>query len=248
MAKIKTRRAIQRDDKRDPRGIQQTSLTSSDYAPRAKPNYKIDPKTENQRQLIGAIYDKDITIALAPAGCGKTFIGGGLAAKFLAEGMVEKIVLTRANVGVGQSIGMLPGTIQEKMAPLLAPILSVLKQRMGPGAYEYNLNKEKIVMQPLEYVRGLSFAETFLIVDEAQNLTIDDVIAIYTRFESGRVLFIGDICQTDIVGENGLSWLAKFSARHNLDVGYVEFGLEDIVRSGAVKQFLTALYTERGWV
>ena len=248
MTAKKTPRATQRNDKRDPRGVSvmDSPYNNQEYYPKNTKNYNILPKTVNQERLIRAIETQEIVIAEAPAGCGKTYISGGMAAKFLADGTVDKIILTRANVHVGTSIGMLPGTIEEKMAPLLAPILSVLKNRMGPGAYEYNVNKKKIEMQPLEYIRGMSFADTFLIVDEAQNLSIGEIQALVTRFESGRILFIGDPFQTDIVGENGLVWLSKFSERHRLNYSVIRFGLDDIVRSGLVKRFLMALYADKG--
>jgi phosphate starvation-inducible PhoH-like protein len=167
-----------------------------------------------------------------------------MAAKFLAEGSVDKIILTRANVHVGKSLGMLPGSVTDKMEPLLAPILAVLRERMGDGLYGYNLAKQKIVMQPIEYIRGNSFRDTFLIIDEAQNLTVEEVQALVTRYESGRILFLGDNFQTDIKGLNGLDWLEKFSNRHELNYPVIKFGLEHIVRSSLVKEFLTALYSE----
>lgn len=225
----------------DPRGI---DLDKKEYASSFKPNFHIQPKTVKQEQFIKAINLSEIIIAEAPAGCGKTYIAGGMSAKFLAEGLVDKIILTRANVHVGKSLGMLPGTVNEKMEPLLAPILSVLKERMGDGAYAYNLSKKKIEIQALEYIRGNSFKDSFIIIDEAQNLTIPEVQALVTRYESGRILFIGDNFQTDIKGQNGLDWLECFSDRHGLNYPVIKFGLNDIVRSDLVKKFLTALYSE----
>lgn len=213
----------------------------------SRPDNHIQPKTENQSRLINSINKSEITVVNGPAGVGKTFVVGGLASKFLNLGDVDKIVLTRANVGVGKSIGLLPGTVEEKMTPLLMPILSVLRKRMGDGLYSYNMSKKKIEMQPLEYVRGLSFKDTFLIIDEAQNLTVDDVKALVTRFESGRIVFLGDPFQSDIKGQkNGLDWLTEFSARHDLEYPTINFALEDIVRSDLVKKFLFALYEEKG--
>jgi phosphate starvation-inducible PhoH-like protein len=212
----------------------------------AKPNNHIAPKTENQSRLINSINQSEITIVNGPAGVGKTFIVGGVACKMFNQGDVDKIVLTRANVGVGKSIGLLPGTVEEKMSPLLMPILSVLRGRMGDGLYAYNMAKKKIEMQPLEFVRGMSFKDTFLIIDEAQNLTVDDVKALITRFESGRIVFMGDPMQSDIKGMNGLDWLTGFSAEYDLDYPTINFDLEDIVRSELVKKFLFALYASKG--
>lgn len=248
----KMRRASTREE-RDPRGLPRDrngalldprEVTQQVRTPKAQPSFHLQPKNEKQEEMIKAINTSPIVIAEAPAGCGKTFISGSIAAKFLAEGSVDKIILTRANVHVGKSLGMLPGSVTDKMEPLLAPILSVLKERMGDGLYSYNLAKQKIVMQPIEYIRGNSFRDTFLIIDEAQNLTIEEVQALVTRYESGRILLLGDNFQTDIKGINGLDWLERFSQRNNLDYPVIKFGLEHIVRSSLVKEFLTALYAE----
>jgi phosphate starvation-inducible PhoH-like protein len=246
MAK-KTHRSAVREE-RDPRGIQLTNQlqlqAKEEFRKVVIPNFHLQPKNPKQEAMIHAINHSEIIIAEAPAGCGKTYISGGMAAKFLSEGLVDKIILTRANVHVGKSLGMLPGTINEKMEPLLAPIISVLRERMGDGLYAYNMAKKKIEIQALEYIRGNSFKDCFIIIDEAQNLTKAEVSALVTRFESGRILFIGDNFQSDIKGENGLDWLEQFASRHNLDYPVIKFELKDIVRSDLVKKFLTALYSE----
>ena len=254
MGKKTRRMALRERDDYDPHGLPRDAQgnlldprdpqTQFERAPRAK-SFHLQPKNEKQEQMIKAINDSEIIIAEAPAGCGKTYISGSMAAKFLAEGAVDKIILTRANVHVGKSLGMLPGSVTDKMEPLLAPILAVLRERMGDGLYGYNLSKRKIVMQPLEYIRGQSLHDAFIIIDEAQNLTVEEVQALVTRYESGRILFLGDNFQTDIKGLNGLDWLEKFAERNNLNYPVIKFGLEHIVRSSLVKEFLTALYAEK---
>lgn len=244
----KSRRTEQRQEQRDPRGIVANAQAQDEWehrqAPKAR-SFHIQAKTERQQEMIDAIKESSITTANGPAGCGKTYISGSMAAKFLAEGEVSKIVLTRANVHVGKTLGMLPGSLEDKMEPLLAPILAVLREKMGEGLYSYNRAKKKIDIQALEYIRGMSFKDTFLIIDESQNLTVDEVQALITRYESGRILFIGDPFQTDIKGEeNGLVWLEKFSRRHGLNYPIINYSLDDIVRSDLVKQFLIALYSE----
>jgi phosphate starvation-inducible PhoH-like protein len=244
----KARRAIQQEQ-RDPRGINWAANAAAieEYNER-KPtgrNFHLQPKNARQQELIDAINHSEIVIAEAPAGCGKTYISGSMAAKYLSEGHVKRIILTRANVHVGKSIGLLPGTADDKMEPLLGPILAVLKDRMGDALYGYNRAKKKIDLQPLEYIRGNSFKDVFMIIDEAQNLTVEEVQALVTRYESGRILFIGDSYQTDIKGINGLDWLERFAQRHKLNYPVIKFGLDDIVRSDLVKEFLVALYSER---
>lgn len=239
-AKRASRRA-QRDEKLspDPRPIANEPKFQ-------KPNHHIQPKTENQDRLIHAINESEIVVASGPAGVGKTYIVGSCAAKFLSQNDVERIVLTRANVGVGKSLGLLPGSVEDKMTPLLMPILEVLRQRMGDSIYTYSMGKRRVEMQPIEYVRGRSFKNTFLIIDEAQNLTKEEVVALVTRFESGRIVFLGDPFQNDLKGETGIEWLVKFAKRNGLDYPCIEFSLDDVVRSDLVKQFLTAMYKETG--
>jgi phosphate starvation-inducible PhoH-like protein len=248
-ARTPTRRSKQQDQ-RDPRDVNwaANAAAEQDYALKRQPpgrNFHLQPKTECQQELINAINHNEIIIAEAPAGCGKTYIAGSMAAKFLAQGDVKRIVLTRANVHVGKSIGLLPGTADDKMEPLLAPILAVLKERLGDALYGYHRAKKSIDLQPLEYIRGNSFKDVFLIIDEAQNLTVEEVQALVTRYETGRILFIGDNFQTDIKGLNGLDWLERFAYRNNLNYPVIKFGLDDIVRSDLVKEFLIALYAEK---
>lgn len=247
----KSRQRVAQDVRSDPRTInwQAEKSAQDEYNLKKQPtgrSFHIQPKNDRQQELIEAINENEIVIAEAPAGCGKTYISGCVASKFLAENKVKRIILTRANVHVGKSIGLLPGSADDKMEPLLAPILAVLKDKMGDALYGYNRAKKKIDLQPLEYIRGNSFKDTFLIIDESQNLTPEEVQALVTRFESGRILFLGDNFQNDMKGQvPGLEWLEKFSERNRLGYPIIKFGLNDIVRSELVKRFLIALYREK---
>lgn len=207
---------------------------------------KLVAKTENQQQLLSNIWDHGVSAGLGPAGVGKTFITSGVAGQMFQQGRVEKIVLTRANVTIGNTIGMLPGEINDKMRPLLAPILSDLERHLTPKKVEYMLRHEQLEMLPFEYVRGRNFRKTFTIVDESQNLTEEDMVAICTRYESGRIVLIGDPVQNDLETQDGLSWLDHFSRQFGLDFALVKFSLDDIVRSGFVKRFLEAYYASKG--
>lgn len=202
------------------------------------------PSTEKQEQMVDAVENNPVSVVIGPAGVGKTFVAASLAAQYLYRREVDEIILTRANVTVGESIGMLPGTVEEKMAPLLAPILQALERQMGKQDYEYCLAKGKIKMLPFEYVRGRSF-NAFVIVDEAQNLTPKDVQALCTRYETGRVMLLGDPFQHDLVNvEPGINWLKEFVFRSGLDIPIIECGISDVVRSGFVRKFLEALYRD----
>lgn len=212
-------------------------------------DHRVDlkPKTITQDIAIKSIRSSEVSALIGPAGVGKTFITAGLAAEAFLEKGVDKIILTRANVGVGKTLGALPGTIEEKMNPLLRPVLDALERHLTPGRVKYMLNKQQIEMMPFEYVRGRSFRDEFVIIDEAQNLSEEDMIAIVTRYESGRVVLLGDPVQNDLKTENGLVWLSNFCSRNKIEIPIIHFSLGDIVRSKFVKDFLIALYHEKGY-
>jgi phosphate starvation-inducible PhoH-like protein len=203
------------------------------------------PKTVNQRHFINALKDSEVCAAIGPAGVGKTYCAAGVAAQMFLADLVDGFVLTRANVLRGETVGFLPGSKEDKMTPLLMPILDSLRRHLGPKV-DYMLNKGQIEMLPFEYVRGRSFINKFVIIDEAQNLDEEDMIAIITRYESGRIVLLGDPFQNDLKGESGLLWLHAFAQRNGFDIPITVFQLEDIVRSGFVRSFLSHLYKENG--
>lgn len=206
----------------------------------------LSPKTHNQDALISAIKHNPIVIGIAPAGCGKTYVSAAMAARFFLQNYVDQIILSRANIPTGRTLGHFPGTIEEKLAPWLAPALDVLQRFLGEGKFKYLIAKRQLQLQPLETIRGRSFERSFIIVDEAQNLTKEEMIAITTRLgEDSKLVLLGDPFQTDIKGEeNGLVWFAKFAERNNLNIPCIKFTLDDIVRNKIVQDILVALYSE----
>lgn len=213
--------------------------------PQVKPVLHIDPKTDNQAKLIKAIKSHDIVVASGPAGCGKTYVSAAMAAKAYAENTIDKIILSRANVPTGRTLGHFPGTVEDKLTPWLTPALDVLRKFLSDGLFTYCLNKKAIQLQPLETIRGRSFEDAFIIIDEAQNLTTEEAISIITRLgEGSTLLLLGDPFQTDIKGQNGLVWFEEFANKYNLEVPVIHFTVEDVVRSQTVKRILKALYTE----
>ena len=206
---------------------------------------EIQPKTPKQRHFINNMRDSEVCAAIGPAGVGKTFCAAAVGAQMFLAGIVDGFVLTRANVLRGESVGFLPGTKEDKMAPLLMPILDALRRHVGVKV-DYMLAKGQIELLPFEYVRGRSFRSKFVIIDEAQNLTEDDMIAIVTRYESGRVVLLGDPFQNDLKEESGLLWLHRFAQRNAFDIPITIFQIEDVVRSGFVRSFLMHLYREKG--
>jgi len=147
-------------------------------------------------------------------------------------------------VSVGKSMGYLPGDQDEKMQPWMIPLVEPLQQRLGKGFVEYCLKSGKIEVAPIETMRGRTFKDAFVIVDEAQNLSLHELKMLVTRVgENTQLVIDGDIAQTDL-NNSGLDALIHLSKRHNIDCVAVTLGLEDIVRSGIVRQWLTAFHHE----
>lgn len=242
---------MSREDRRAARGSNSRDRKIDENV--GKPNtYKkpikviLNPKGENQGNFIGAIRTSEVSAAIGPAGVGKTYCAAGVVAQLFLENIIDGIILSRANVVVGESRGLLPGTEEEKMAPLLMPIIDALTRHLGNEKVDYMRAKKEIQLLSFEYMRGRSFYNKAVIIDEAQNLTVDDVITIVTRYESGRIILLGDPFQNDLDGECGLTWLEAFAERNNIKIDITVFGTNDIVRSNFVKKFIEALYRERG--
>lgn len=205
------------------------------------------PKTPNQDELITTIKHNPITLVIGPAGCGKTYISAAMAAKYYTNNYVDKIILSRANVPTGRTLGHFPGSIEDKLTPWMMPSLDVLRKFMGDGLFKYCIEKKNIQLQPIETIRGRSFDSSFIIVDEAQNLSIDEIISITTRLgEESKLILLGDPFQSDLKGESGLVWFDKISEKYDLNIPSIHFTLDDVVRSRVVKEILVALYKEFG--
>jgi phosphate starvation-inducible PhoH-like protein len=208
-------------------------------------NFHIQPKNKKQDDFLRAMRTSVLSVAYGSAGVGKTFLAGSMAASLLLSGKVSKIVLTRPNLPTGRSLGSVPGTVYEKLEMWLMPIINVLKQRLGLHHYQYYLNKNQIVLQPLESIRGASFDDSFIIIDEAQNLTIEEIKALSTRIgENSRLVFLGDPFQRD-VRESGLEWFIKLCNKYQLSCPVIQFTSEDIVRSPIVKELVQAFEREQ---
>ena len=204
----------------------------------------IQPKTPAQDALLRAIRTQQLVVATGPAGVGKTYLAVQSAVNLLAKGEVQKIVLTRSATPTGRSIGFFPGDVSEKLAPWLAPMISELVKRIGKAQYTYLFNKGQIELLPLETVRGASYDNTIVLVDEAQNLLMEELKAITTRIgEHSRMVLMGDPQQRD-QRTNDLTNFTDFLHRNDIDAGVVHFGVEDIVRSDIVAKLVKAFLLE----
>lgn len=202
----------------------------------------LQPKNKMQARYIEAINNFTQTISLGCAGTGKTYIASTMSAQLYMQGTINKIILTRPNVPSSRSLGSFPGTLEEKMAPWTTPVVEVLKNCMG-GAYENAVRKGAIIVAPFETMRGSSFSDAFVIMDEAQNTTPEEMKMFTTRIgENCRIVINGDIAQSDIRQTSGLSTIIELAQRFNLPVPVIEFGIDDVVRSKECKMWIEAFH------
>jgi len=207
-------------------------------------NFHVLPKNEKQDDLINAIKHSAITVTIGCAGTGKTYCSAGTVGQLFMWGKYKKIVLTRANVPTGKSLGHFPGTVEEKMTPWLMPMLEVLSKAFGQGKYEYMLAKGEIEIQPIETIRGRSYENALVLVDEAQNLCMDELKAITTRLgENSKLVLMGDPAQSDVKDGRDLMTFCRKVNGAGLDIPVIEFGVDDIVRSDIVAD-LVRLFIE----
>jgi phosphate starvation-inducible protein PhoH and related proteins len=208
------------------------------YAPR-RIKAPLSAQTPAQQLYINAIRNHALTFGIGPAGTGKSYCAGALAAEALESGRIERIILTRPAVEAGENLGFLPGDLNEKYAVYIDAFRDILNERLGSGVVDYCLRHGRIVGAPLAYMRGKTFSHnTFVILDEAQNTTPAQMKMFLTRIgEHAKVVINGDINQSDLRGANGLED-AIHKVRGLPDVHIHEFARADIVRSGLVRMIM----------
>lgn len=238
--KQNARRTINRNDRRSTSHLSlDIDLDEQLVAPpiRSAPP-PLEAKTPNQAKYIKAINSNVLTFGVGPAGVGKSFIVGCIAAELLRKKQIEKIILTRPSVESGRGLGFIPGELSDKFAPYVAPFREILEERLGKSTVEYMLKTGKIDPRPLEYMRGSTFKNAFVVFDEAQNATPAEMKMFLTRIgEDCTVVVNGDVKQKDIHGMSGLED-ALNRVGDLPSVRVVQFGKEDIVRSGLVAQIV----------
>lgn len=208
------------------------------------------PKNDKQSELLEALKYDTVVVAQGSAGTGKTLLSCWHAAKKLHYGDVKKVVLIRAYQPLaGRSIGFLPGTADEKLIPYYQQMLDYFEDYLGKATTEIHIKNKTIEICSLETIRGRSWDNTIIIVDESQSLFVPEVQALVTRVGEGtQMIFCGDNSgiQTDVrTGMDGLTYLHKLVTKHKIDdVSFITFTCDDIVRSGIVKDFVIALEVE----
>lgn len=204
------------------------------------------PLNDNQKLYIQALNTDDQVVVVGFSGTGKTYIAATTAANMYASKEINKIILTRPNVSVGKDLGYFPGSLEEKFAPWAAPVLDILNEQLGKGVVETGIKNGNIEMAPLSTMRGRSFHDAFIILDEAQNTTISEMKMFLTRVgKDCKVVINGDIKQSDMKEQSGLSKILHLIKKHNMSVPIIEFGVDDIVRSEMCKAWILAFEEER---
>ncbi len=206
------------------------------------------PKTPGQARYISAMQHHDVTFGLGPAGTGKTYLAMAMALSLLKDKQVHRVVLTRPAVEAGEALGFLPGDLKEKVAPYLRPLYDALHDMLGPEEGQRYLEDGTIEIAPLAYMRGRTLARSFVILDEAQNTTPEQMFMFLTRLgEGSRCAVTGDGSQVDLK-EGQQSGLAEaVQALSNVEgVSQVRLKAEDVVRHEVVGRIIAAYERERG--
>jgi phosphate starvation-inducible protein PhoH and related proteins len=194
-----------------------------------------------QADYLDALRSTSQVVVLGPAGTGKTWIAATHAADLYRSRHVSKIILTRPNVPCGRSLGFFPGSLEDKFAPWAAPVVDAIKDRIGKAAYEIALKRGDIEMVPFEVMRGRSWKEAFVLLDEAQNTTPAEIKTFLTRVgEDCLVVINGDVGQCDLNEASGLGTVLHLIRSQSLPVPVIEFGPEDIVRSDLCAMWVRA--------
>lgn len=228
----------------DPDGVEK--ITSQPICVNAR-GQKIYAKTLRQKRFADAVTENLLTFAIGPAGTGKTYLAVAMAANAVKKGIVDKIILTRPAIEAGEKLGFLPGDLQMKVDPYLKPLYDALMEMFGDD-YTKLIEKGTVEIAPLAYMRGRTLSHAFIILDEAQNTTPEQMKMFLTRFgEGSRVIVTGDVTQIDISGERSGLIDAENVLKDVDGIAFVHLSEDDVVRHGLVMKIVKAYnkYSQR---
>ena len=203
---------------------------------------QIGPKTTGQREYVEAIQKHDIVFGIGPAGTGKTYLAMACAVEELKKQQVRRIILTRPAIEAGESLGFLPGDMQAKISPYLRPLYDALYDMMDPARIEKYIETGIIEVAPLAYMRGRTLNDAFIILDEAQNCTAEQMKMFLTRlgFDSKAVI-TGDMTQSDLPGAKPIGLLQAQEILQVIEgIKFVYFSGSDVVRHSLVQRIIEA--------
>ena len=203
---------------------------------------KIAPKTVTQKRYVDAIRECVVTFGIGPAGTGKTYLAMALAVAALSDRQVGRIILTRPAVEAGERLGYLPGTMLEKVDPYLRPLFDALYDMLDADRLASYMEKGIIEVAPLAFMRGRTLNDSFIILDEAQNTSPEQMQMFLTRLGFGsKVVVTGDVTQVDLPREQASGLIQVQDILGSLDgVAFVRFGHEDVVRHKLVQRIVEA--------
>lgn len=206
---------------------------------RGKP---IKSKTYGQKKYVDAVRKNTIVFCIGPAGTGKTFLAVAMAVKAFREKQVSRIILTRPAVEAGERLGFLPGDLQNKVDPYLRPLYDALYQIMGPETYLSNLEKGIIEVAPLAYMRGRTLDDSFIILDEAQNTTPEQMKMFLTRIGAGsKAIITGDVTQIDLPGDKKSGLIEVQKILNDVEgLSFVYLTGRDVIRHELVQRIIRA--------
>jgi phosphate starvation-inducible PhoH-like protein len=205
-------------------------------------NTRVAPKTVNQKHYVDSIRNHTITFGIGPAGTGKTFLAVAMAAAALSNHQVSRIILTRPAVEAGERLGFLPGDIQAKVDPYLRPLFDALFDMLDPDKVNAYFERGTIEVAPLAFMRGRTLNDSFVILDEAQNTSPEQMKMFLTRLGFGsRMVVTGDITQIDLDRDQRSGLIEVAGILDGVDdVDFIRFGGEDVVRHKLVQRIVAA--------
>ncbi len=200
------------------------------------------PKTHGQTEYVRAMRDYDIVFSIGPAGTGKTYLAMAMAVNFLINKKAGRIILTRPAIEAGESLGFLPGDLYEKLGPYLRPLYDALYDMMQPETIEEYIETGVIEVAPLAYMRGRTLNNAFIILDEAQNCTAEQLKMFITRFGfDSKAVITGDITQTDLPGGKPLGLMEGINILKRIeDIKFISLSRKDVVRHPLVQKIIQA--------
>lgn len=228
----------------DPDGVER--MTAQPVCVNAR-GQKIYPKTIRQKAFTDAVSSNLLTFAVGPAGTGKTYLAVAMAANAVKKGAVDRIILTRPAIEAGEKLGFLPGDLQMKVDPYLKPLYDALGDMFGDD-YMRLIERGTVEIAPLAYMRGRTLSHAFIILDEAQNTTPEQMKMFLTRFgEGSRVIVTGDVTQIDLKGERSGLIEAEQVLKDVDGIAFVHLSESDVVRHGLVMKIVKAYnnYSQR---
>src|SRR5215472_1102439 len=229
-------------------GVSALKDIMSDRIQTSEKKSSVTAKTVGQKKYLDAIRRHDVTFGVGPAGTGKTYLAVAMALSALRQGKVSRIILTRPAVEAGEALGFLPGDLYEKITPYLRPLHDALHDMLPAEDIEKHMERGTIEIAPLAYMRGRTLNHAFIILDEAQNSTTEQMLMFLTRLGHGsRAVITGDETQIDLPPHKNSGLLEAHHALRRTDgIAIIEMGKRDVVRHPLVQRIIAAYENHRG--